>query len=297
MSAAISIGLALLGGPLLAGIVRKHLRARLHSRQGPPVLQPFYDLFKLLGKEELRSSSSPVVAYGPMVALAAALAASLLAPMGMAPVLGHYSDMIVFAYFITIAAVATVLVGLSSASPYSVIGAGREMMMHIVVEPVLIICLVTAAVKSEALMMWSMSEWHHLQGPTASMIVAAVALFLALQAQVGKIPFDIAEAEQEVMGGPFVELSGPRLALFEWASFARQIVYASVLAAIFIPWGIGFVFPLNVLAHLGTVAAIIVLVALVDVVNPRVRIEQAMRYFVVVMGLALVGLVLALMGL
>jgi len=297
MSAAISIGLALLGGPLLAGVVRKHLRARLHSRQGPPVLQPFYDLFKLLGKEELRSSPSPVAAYGPMVALAAALAAALLVPMGMRPVLEHYGDMIVFAYFITVAAVVTVLVGLSSASPYSVIGAGREIVMHIVVEPVMIICLVTAALKSESLMMWSMSEWQHLHGPTASMIVAAVALFLALQAQVGKVPFDIAEAEQEVMGGSFVELSGPRLALFQWASFARQIVYASVLAAIFIPWGIGLVFPLNVLAHLVSVVALIGLVGLVDVVNPRVRLEQAMRYFVGVMCVALIGLVLALMGL
>jgi len=296
MTAAINIGLALLVGPLLAGLVRKYLRARLHSRQGPPVLQPFYDLFKLLGKEDLRSSTSPVVIYGPMVALAAALAAALLTPMGTQPPLGHYADMIVFAYLITIAAVATVMVGLSSPSPYSAVGAGREIMMHIVVEPVLIICLVTAAFKAEAFMMWDMAQWYHHHGPAASMIVAAVALLLALQAQIGKLPFDIAEADTEIMGGPFIELSGPRLALFQWASFARQIVYASVLAAIFIPWGVAFAFPFNILAHLATVVALIVLVGLIDVVNPRLRIEQAMAYFLAVIGLAIVALVLAIAG-
>jgi formate hydrogenlyase subunit 4 len=297
MTFAINLAMALLIGPLFAGIIRKVVRARVHSRQGPPIWQPFYDLFKLLGKEDLRSSSSPIALYGPMVALAAVLVAALLTPMGLVPPLSGYGDMIVFAYFVTIVAVAAVMVGLSSASPYSAVGAGREIMMHIVVEPVLIISLVTAAVKAKSFMMWDMATWYQDHWPAASMIVAGVALLIALQAQVGKLPFDVVEAEQEIMGGPFVELSGPRLALFHWASFARQIVYASVLVAIFVPWGIAFAFPFNLLAHLLKLGAVIVIIGLVDVVNPRLRIDQAMVYFSVVIILGLIGLGLAIAGL
>ena len=296
MTFAINIGLALLVGPLLAGVVRKVVRARVHSRQGPPIMQPFYDLFKLLGKEDLESSPSLVIRYAPLVALAAILTAALLTPMGLRPPLSGYGDLIVFAYFVTIVGLAVVMVGLSSSSPYSMVGAGRELMMHLTVEPVLIICLVTAAIKASSLLMWDMAAWNYVNGSSISMIIAGVALFLALQAQVGKLPFDIPEAETEIMGGPFIEISGPKLALFQWAFFARQIVYASVLAAIFIPWGINFAFPWNVAAHLLTVVVLIVVVGLIDVVNPRLRIDQAMSYFFGVVFLAVVGMAFALIG-
>ena len=299
MTFAINIGLALLIGPLLAGIVRKVVRARVHSRKGPPITQPFYDLFKLLGKEDLQSVPSLVVQYAPLVAFASVLVAALLTPMGMRAPLGQYGDMIVFAYFVTIAAVAVAMTGLACASPYSMIGAGREIMMHLVVEPVLIICLITAAIKAGSLLMWDMAAWNYVNGlslSAPSMIVAAVALFLALQAQVGKLPFDIPEAETEIMGGPFIELSGPKLALFQWAFFARQIVYASVLAAIFVPWGLNFALPWNVAAHLLKVIGIIGLVGLIDVVNPRLRIDQAMSYFFGVIFVALMGMAFALIG-
>ncbi len=296
MTFAINLGLALLIGPLLAGIVRKVVRARVHSRQGPPITQPFYDLLKLLGKEDLQSVPSLVVQYAPLVAFASVLVAALLTPMGMRAPLGQYGDMIVFAYFVTIAAVAVVMTGLACASPYSMIGAGREIMMHLVVEPVLIICLITAAIKAGSLLMWDMAAWNYLNGPAPSMVVTAVVLFLALQAQVGKLPFDIPEADQEIMGGPFIELSGPKLAMFQWAFFARQVVYASVLAVIFIPWGLGFAFPWNVGAHLLKVIVLIVLVGVIDVVNPRLRIDQAMSYFFWVIFVAIVAMALALIG-
>jgi len=296
MGFAINIGLALLGGPLLAGVVRKMVKARVHSRQGPPIMQPFYDLFKLLGKEDLESAPSLVLRYAPMVALASVLTAALLTPMGIRPPLGGYGDMIVFTYFITIAAVMIIIAGMVSASPYSMVGAGREIMMHLVVEPVLVICLVTAAIKSSSLLMWDMAAWNYVNGPSISMIISGLALLLALQAQAGKIPFDIVEAETEIMGGPLVELSGPKLALFEWTFFARQIVYASVLAGIFIPWGTGFGLPWNIVAHLLKVTVIILLVGLIDVVNPRVRVDQSMSYFFGVVFVALVAMAFALIG-
>ncbi|NLJ35057.1 MAG: NADH-quinone oxidoreductase subunit H [candidate division WS1 bacterium] len=296
MTLALNLVIALLLGPLMAGVVRKFVRARLHSRQGPPVLQPFYDICKLLGKEDLRSSSSPIVDFAPIVVMAATITAALLTPMGMRSPLAGHGDLIVFVNLVTIAVVGTVMVGLSSASPYSLIGAAREIMMHIMVEPVLVICLIVAAVKAQSLLFWHMAEGATAGGMSISMVIATIAMLMAMQAQIGKQPFDIAEAETEVMGGAFVELSGPRLALFQWASFARQIVYASMLAAIFIPWGIDLAPPWNLGAHLLKLLGVYVLVGIVDVVHPRIRVEQAIKFFVIIIVLSLIGLGLAIGG-
>ncbi|NIQ98745.1 MAG: hydrogenase 3 membrane subunit, partial [Gemmatimonadales bacterium] len=66
--------------------------------------------------------------------------------------------------------------------------------------------------------------------------IAALALLLSLQAQVGKLPFDIAEADQEIMGGPFIEQSGPKLALYKWSLWAKLVVFAAILCSVFVPW-------------------------------------------------------------
>ncbi len=296
MTYAVNLIVALFFGPLLAGIVRKHVRARLHSREGPPIWQPFYDLLKLLGKDDLRSSNSAVVEYAPIVVLGATLTTALLTPMGTQPPLSEHGDLIVFVHMITLSVVATILVGLSSPSPFSLMGAARETMLHIVTEPVLIICLVTAAVNAQSIVIWTMAEQNLQSGMPPSMIVAAIALLIALQAQIGKIPFDIADAETEIMGGPFVEISGPRLALFQWATMAKQMVYASILVAVFLPWGNQLAYPLSLLIHMLKVCAIVGIVGLIDVVNPRLRVEQAMKFFVFVIALALIGLGLAVVG-
>ncbi len=109
-------------------------------------------------------------------------------------------------------------------------------MLLLTVEPVMAVALVVGAFKSETLSLGGILAWQAGHGPTISMAIAAIAFFLALQAQAGRIPFDIAEADQEIMGGPLVEQSGPRLALFRWALWVRQLVLAFVLVELFLPW-------------------------------------------------------------
>ena len=296
MTAIINIAMALLVAPLFGGWIRKYIRARFHSRQGPPVLQPFYDIFKLLGKEDLRSTPSAIIDFGPPAVLGAMLTAALLTPMGHPAPLGEYGDLIVFVHMITIAVVATILVGLATPSPFAAVGSAREIMMHLVVEPTLIIALVTVAVKARSVMLGDMADHVLMFGWTPSIVISVLALLASLQAQMGKLPFDIAEADQEIMGGPFVEISGPPLALFHWAQFAKQMVYTSLLVAVFFPWGLQFEFPLNLLIHLAKVFVVFVISGLIDVLSPRIRIEQAMFYFVIVIAMAIAGLGLAVAG-
>ena len=119
--------------PLMDGMLRK-LRARIHSRKGPPVIQSYLDLAKLLVKEDLRVSPSILLRLGPLVFLAATLLAGGLIPLW--PGGGGYGgDVIVFTYVLALATSAVIVTGLASKSPFSVIGASRETMLMIGTEP------------------------------------------------------------------------------------------------------------------------------------------------------------------
>jgi formate hydrogenlyase subunit 4 len=183
------------------------------------------------------------------------------------------------------------------ASPYAYIGASREMMMIFSVEPVMAVALVTAALKAGSLTFPDLVAHYAESGASVSMVVAGVAVLLALQAQSGKLPFDIAEADQEIMEGPLIERSGPGLALFRLASWAKFLVFASVLVQVFVPWPRAEFWPINLAVNLASISVLVVLVGLVNAVNPRLRIDQSMSYFArVVVFVALAGLVFATIG-
>jgi formate hydrogenlyase subunit 4 len=287
--------LVLLLSPLLEGVIRK-LKAVIHSRKGPPIIQPYLDLLKLLGKEELRSTQSFYFRMAPIAALAAILVCALLVPMGGPSPLGFGGDAIAFLYFFALSSVAIMIGGFATGSPFASVGGSREMMMMLTVEPVLAIALITAAVKANTLSLGGMSTAIAGQGTAISLVVAAVAAFLALQAQLGKLPFDIPEADQEIMDGPFIETSGPGLALFRLSFFARQLVLGSLLIQIFVPWPPLGALPLGVAVNLVKVFVVIVLVGVIDAVVPRLRIDQSMNYFKYVIAVALFALAFALIG-
>ena len=299
MSYAVGIGilnitLALLLSPFLEGIVRK-LRAFIHSRKGPPLRQPYYDLLKLLGKENLEVSPSYLTRWAPIACLATTLVAALLVPMGtIKPPLYAAGDVIVFIYFITAVAVIIMMSAVTSESPYAQIGAGREMMMVLTVEPVIVITLITGAINAHSLRMSDIVLWHIANGPTVSMVIAGVSAFLAVQAQLGKLPFDIPEADQEIMGGVFVEMSGPKYALFKWSFFAKQVIFLSLFCQVFIPWPTTYILWIDVLINLVKVLLVLIFVCIIDVVNPRLRIDQSLKYFFIIIFIALLGLVFAL---
>jgi formate hydrogenlyase subunit 4 len=290
----LNIGLALLLSPLLEGIIRK-LRAFIHSRKGPPFRQPYYDLLKLLGKEDLEVSPNYLIRWAPVVCLATILTAGLLVPMGtIKPPLSAAGDVIVFIYFITLTAVLIMMSAAASESPYAQIGASREMMMLLTVEPVIVIVLITGAINAHSLRISDIVMWYLANGPTVSMGIAGVSLFLAVQAQLGKLPFDIPEADQEIMGGVFVEMSGPKYALFKWTFLAKQVIFLSLFCQVFIPWPTTFILGIDILINLVKVLIVVVFVCLIDVVNPRLRIDQAIKYFFIIIFVALMGLVFAL---
>jgi formate hydrogenlyase subunit 4 len=292
LSLIILIGLA----PLAEGLLRK-LKAIVHSRQGPPVLQPYMDIAKLLVKEDLSTTDSWIWRMAPALCLGATMVLAVLTPLGGPPAFRMAGDVIVFIYFASLAAVAVILGAFASGNPYAYVGGSREMMMMLSVEPVMTVALAVGAIKAHSLTFDSLMSSPAATSGSISMVVAGVAFLLALQAQAGKLPFDIAEADQEIMGGPFIERSGPGFALFRWAMHARLMIFSSVLVSVFVPWPIVENLGLSLVLTLAKMSIVLALVGVVDVVNPRLRIDQSMGYYARVVVFVSVGaLALAIVG-
>jgi formate hydrogenlyase subunit 4 len=288
--------LVLLAAPLLDGILRK-VRARIHSRIGPPILQPYYDLAKLMVKEDQRGANNFIFNAAPVLCLGAVLLAALFVPMGGIVPLGFAGDILVLVYILTMAPVFMCLGGMASGSPYAYIGVSREIMLLMVVEPVLAITLISSAIKAQSLVLTHCIDRYATSLPDISLIIGAIASFLILQPEFSKVPFDLAEAEQEIMEGPLIEYSGRKLALLKWSMYSKQIVLIALFVGVFIPWPKTSSLPLNVLVTLVKIFIAAVLVEVIAQVFPRLKINQAIRYFAIVIAVALAGLILAVMGL
>ncbi len=295
----LNVMLVLLLAPLGEGIIRK-VTARIQSRQGPPLQQSYLDILKLLGKEDLESGTSPrLQRFAAYLSLASILAVASLLPMTGPSPLGAGADIILLVYLLTLSGIATLLAGLAAGSVYSLIGMSREMMAMMALEPILGIALVIGAVHAGSLRLDDVltgAAFGSAGFPWAGIVMLVVALF-ALQAFVGRLPFDTAEAETEIMEGPLVEYSGPKLGIFKLARMAKLLVYAALLVNLFVPWGSASIFPINVVVLFAKVLAVVLLVTLVGATHARFRIDQAIRAYAGMFGLSMVALVLAVIGL
>lgn len=298
LSGGMNIVLVLALAPLFEGILRK-VTAKVQSRQGPPIWQPYYDLLKLLGKEDIESGESPAMQrFASWLSLAAILTLAVLVPMGTSPPLAGAADAYLLIYLLTLCGVSTMLAGLAAGSTYSLVGMSREMMSLMTLEPLLAVAVVVSMIHTRSMRLDAVLNGSaYLQPglPLAGILMLGVAIF-AFQALIGRLPFDIAEAETELMEGSMVEYSGPKLALFKFTHMAKLMVYGSLLVSIFAPWGSGLPAPLNLFALLAKLLLLVLVVTLVAATHARYRIDQAIRYYGGLLGLSLVALLLALYG-
>lgn len=121
-------------------------------------------------------------------------------------------------------------------------------------------------------------------------------MLLSFQAFVQRVPFDISEAETELMEGPLMEYSGPKLALFKYAHMAKLVIYAALFVALFMPWGSGLPLPFAWVLFWVKVFVLVMLVTVVAATHARYRIDQAIRYFAALLAVSAAALVLASYG-
>lgn len=279
--------------PLLDGLGRR-IRAILQSRAGPPLIQGYVDLAKLAGKHEVSAAANPLTMVMPYLALAAAVAAGMLLPLGGRAPFGFAGDVVVLIYLLGLSTVALVIGGSATGSPYSFVGGSRELLLLLFVEPVVAGAFFVLALKAGTFRLAEMVAWHVAHGPSVSLALAGLAVLLALLAYLGKLPFDLSEAEQELMGGVLVEFGGRRLALYRWALFVRWLVVAWLVAETFAPTPLPALLavPFTVLK----VFVLFCLAAVLESLVARLRIEHARVYLVQIAFLLALAIAFALIG-
>lgn len=297
LTAIYNVAAVLALAPLLEGVLRR-ITARIQSRQGPPLLQPYFDLLKLLGKEDIESGETPVMQrFAACLALASALTVACMVPLGFAAPLQGSADVIVLVYLLTLCGICTLLAGLAAGSTYSLVGISREMMAMISLEPLFAAAIIAAAVDARSFRLGSVLNGSvYRTGFPISGVVFAVVLLFSFQGFVQRLPFDISEAETELMEGPLMEYSGPKLALFKYAQMVKLVIYCALFVGLFVPWGSALPFPFGWALFWIKVSALVVLVTLIAATHARYRIDQAVRYFLAMLVVSVVALALASYG-
>ncbi len=308
-----AVGMPLIGiviGLLYKGIDRK-ISARMTSRIGPPIRQPFWDVGKLLLKETVTPENAVSWIFNtmPILALASSMTLLLYIPFGTlkAPLEG-YGDLVVILYLLTLQALAMAIGGFSAGSPFASVGAQREMVLMMSYEMPLAIVITGFALiyKSFSLSTIASTPVWSIVGPIGwiGLILMLIALVIVTPAELAKLPFDIAEAETEIAEGLLSEYSGRNLALFYLSDAVRSFAMIAIEVVLFVPFTLSQILGLSlsspvsyIVEGLWFLAKVLIFyvfaVTLVRTSFARFRIEQASRLFwVYVNAIAILGLVL-----
>jgi len=287
---------------LIVGWIERKVSARVQFRVGPPFFQNFYDVFKLWGKEIILIRNTPyfIFVIAPIIAFATVVMTSTIVGVAFFYRVGIGGDLIFIVYLMVIYSVALILGASSTGNVYCSIGAGREMKMLIADELafilVIFVPIIQAGYKIDLTQILAYQSDNGMIIGTASGIIAFIVGILCLQAKMGMIPFDIAEAETEIVGGPLMEYSGPLLAFWKLAHYMMYVFLPMLLVILF--WGgMSFASFGTIMAGIGKYLLIVVLMILIRNTNPRVRIDSAINFFWKwASPLALIAVILAIIG-
>lgn len=297
-------------GLLLTGVDRK-LVARMQSRVGPSLLQPWYDFLKCCGKETIipRHSNRMLYIGAPILCYVVLVVTALFIPVLGNTFLSSNADLIVILYLLTLAGVAIIIGSSASGSPFAGVGLSREMVAMISYELpfVLVILAVGRLAGSDGaygctFSLQKIAEWQAANGSILfhwSMIPAAIAMLFVIPCEIGMHPFDIAEAETEICEGTLAEYSGAPLALYKLAHSVKIYIMTALFCAMFLGGISTGIVALDAVI-LVVLCAVVTFVTMTvpHAVCARFKVEQVFKfYWTIVTGLALISLVLVWFGL
>jgi NADH-quinone oxidoreductase subunit H len=286
---------------LLATWVDRKVTARVHWRVGPPWYQPFADTAKLLGKEVVIPAEARKTGFllMPIVGLAAAtLASTILWMVNLYPQTSFIGDSIVVLYIMTIPAVSMIIGASASGNPLGIVGAAREMKLLFAYELPLVLAMLTTVYKVGSFSfdrILGYQDAHGVMLGSVSGVIAFIVSIFCAQAKCTMLPFDIPEAETELAGGSHIEYSGAPLAVVRLNMAIMFFVVPVFIITMF--WGGVSFAGWRILTTILKYVAIVVIMVLIKNTNPRVRIDQAVRFFWgPMLVLSVVALILAVLG-
>jgi len=287
---------------LLASWIDRKVTAKVQYRVGPPLLQPLIDIVKLLGKETLIPAGSSKITFlmAPVIGLASViLVSTLLWINNIYPAKSFLGDLIVVLYLLVIPSISIIMGGFASRNPLASLGASREMKLILSYELPFILAILVTVIKSG--FTFRLGEILTFQAQNGAFVrswsgtLALIVAIICMQAKLALVPFDIPEAETEIVGGPLIEYSGSGLAIYRLMKNMLMFTVPFFLIIVFIGGlrldGIHLLY--GVLKYIGLVA----LMTVIRNTNPRVRIDQAVKFFWGPMTIiAIIAIILALLG-
>ena len=287
--------------PLLVGWVRK-VKAWLQNRRGASPLQPYRDLYKLLGKEaRMAHSASPLFRAAPYIVFTATwLAASAIPFITTGLPTAAVADIIVVAGLLALSRFFIALAGMDVGTAFGGMGASREMFVSALAEPAMLMAVFTLAMTAHSTNLSSVVDYQLLHGNILrpSYTFALAGLVLVAVAETGRIPIDNPSTHLEltmIHEAMILEYSGRHLALMEWAAYLKLLLYGVLLVNVFFPWGmaqdispvglaLGLVMVMAKLALLG------VALAVSETALAKMRLFRVPAFLNLALLLALLGL-------
>jgi formate hydrogenlyase subunit 4 len=296
------IALLLFLSPLITGFSRT-LKARLQSRRGPGVLQPYRDLHKLLRKGMvIPDTASWIFAATPYVLFVTTLLAGLLIPAICAEApLSLFGGVLAVVYLLALGRFFLALGGLDTGSSFGGLGSSREMTISAIAEPALMLAVFTVALGAGSTNLSAVAHaglgqsWRFLAPPQ---MLAFSALFIVLIAETGRIPVDNPATHLEltmIHEAMILEYSGPYLALIEWSAAMKQLVLMTLLVNVFFPFGLSATWSAATLVSLVLFGVKLLLlaaaVALVETTNAKMRLFRVPELLAVAFILSALALI------
>ena len=299
-----------IGAPWVSGVISR-VEARLQGRRGPRILQPYYDLAKLVRKEALAPEGANwVFLAAPLVACAAYLTVPLLIPVlttyGLP--LGYMGDILGGGFILSLASFVVAVAALQTGSPYAQMGASRAKTFAAITEPVVLfvvftVALVTGTDLPYVLAATVRSSAGQLIRPAH--LLAAAALFMVILYETDRIPVETHTGTNEFgmieEARPF-EHSGPYFALLKWGSAMKQLILYTILVNVFVaPWGLSATArPADVVVAIVTLlakaAGIGIVVAVIDNSFAKLRLFKITEFVAGAFLLAVLGVFTLYLG-
>lgn len=298
--ALVALAVLMVVAPAMPGIVTR-TKSLLTGRRGAPVMQLYFDLWKLVRKGTVYSTTTTwVFRTGPLVVLASLLVATLFLPLDGRGAPAHFTgDLVAFAGLLALGRFALVLAGLDTGSSFEGMGASREVMVATFAEPTLFLCFLALVLATGDLSLSGMfgaplaAAWPH---AAASLTLVGLSLFVLLLAENSRVPVDDPATHLELtMIHEVIVLdhSGPDLAVVLYGSALKLSVFAALIVCLFVPRA-------GVAPAVATVALVIglivvaMIVGVIESVMARLRLTRIPQLLVAAASLATFGIILLL---
>jgi len=299
----VQMTLVLMLAPLLLGFTRK-VKARLLRRRGPPLLQPYRDLLRLIRKEAvLADNASWLFRSGPYMIFATTWVAAALVPTFATGLEFSYAaDLIVITALIGSARFFLALLGMDVGTSFGGIGSSREMMFASLAEPAMIMIAFTLALLAGSTQLSEIAHYMLTQSSLrVSLGLALAALIIVALAENARIPVDNPATHLEltmVHEAMVLEYSGRHLAVIEFAAALKLLLYLSLIGCIFVPWGLApangslGAYAIGIVTYLGKLAVGGFLLVLLETSIAKMRVFRVPDFLGIALMLALLGMLL-----